>query len=93
MKAMNEFESVLVIASLILAVCAAMDLPPAAPHAAAGRSGAAYSGYGVAQSIDLRKPDSIDTASNGAAGNPLPVAGLEADQGSTYAFQQARVTP
>jgi outer membrane biogenesis lipoprotein LolB len=39
MKAMNEFQTVLVIATLILAACATMDMPPSAPEAEVARAG------------------------------------------------------
>jgi hypothetical protein len=43
MNAMNEFHSVLVIAGLILAACALIDLPLAAPGAGATAAGSTYS--------------------------------------------------
>ena len=51
MKAMNEFESVLALAALILAVCATTEMSLAAPDVAAGRSGSDQGGHRVAQSL------------------------------------------
>lgn len=76
MKAMNEFEKLLVIAGLILAACAAMDLPLEPPHAAVSGSGGVYAGYSVVKSIDLALQDSA-IAADGGAGDPLPAIGVE----------------
>jgi hypothetical protein len=39
---MNEFETVVVVATLILAVCATVDMPPTRSHAGAASSDKAY---------------------------------------------------
>jgi hypothetical protein len=79
MKVMNEFESVLVIATLIVVACASMDTLFAVPNSGVAKSGSAYSAYNVAQSIDLAKQDTMALASNGTAAESLSATGLEAD--------------
>ncbi|MCX7149912.1 MAG: hypothetical protein NTY05_10970 [Rhodocyclales bacterium] len=81
MKAMNEFESVLALAALILAVCATTDIPPAAPNAAAGRSGSDYAGYRVTPLLEPARQEATDIAVSGAAGDPLAMVSREADHG------------
>lgn len=71
MKAMNEFESLIVIATLILAVCAAMDPPSAAPDAGNGRQAGDRSGFGATQSFDLAKQARSDFAASGAVLEPV----------------------
>ncbi|MDO8788392.1 MAG: hypothetical protein Q7J42_10025 [Sulfuritalea sp.] len=86
MKAMNEFESVLAIAALILAVCATMDIPLAGgPNAAAGRSGSDYPGYSVMPSLEAARQEATDTAASDAAEQPLAMASREADNSSSHA--------
>lgn len=51
MKAMNEFESVLAIATLIVAVCATTEVSLAAPDVAAGRPGSDHAGRRVGESL------------------------------------------
>ncbi|MCK9382003.1 MAG: hypothetical protein M0P95_13200 [Sulfuritalea sp.] len=92
MKAMNEFESVLVIASLILAVCAVMDGPLAAPNAGAGRQGSDYVAAGVRQAFDLARQDPIDIAGSNAAREAAPVASLETDHSGGRAPRQDAVS-
>lgn len=70
MKAMNEFESVLAIAALILTVCAAVDLPFGASTGASSRPPNAAPDYAAAPSVDLVKRDSVDIVGTSAAGEP-----------------------
>jgi hypothetical protein len=81
MKAMNEFESVIVIAGLIIAVCATTDLQLAAPDAAVDRQGKGYSGSAMTQSIDLAWQASPDMAGNGAVPEPVSMTGPDAGSG------------
>jgi len=85
MKAMNEFESVLVIATLILAVCTIMDMPLAGPNAASGRSGSDYAGYRVTLSLEPARQQATDIAVSGAAAEPLAMVSRKADNGPRHA--------
>jgi len=85
MKAMNEFESVLAIAALILAVCATMDIPLSAPNAAGGRSGSDSPGYSVMPSLEAARQEATDTAVSDAAEEPLAMASREADNSPPHA--------
>lgn len=78
MKTMNEFESLIVMALLILAVCAAMDPSGAAPDAGNGRQGSDRSGSGVTQSFDLAQHARSDFAASGVVLEPVSMARLEA---------------
>lgn len=71
MKTMNEFESLIVIATLILAVCAAMDPPSAVPDAGNGGQVNGRSGSGVTQSFDLAKQAGSGFAGSGAVLEPV----------------------
>lgn len=85
MKAMNEFESVLAIAALILAVCATMDMPLSAPNTTGGRSGSDYPGYSVMPSLEAARREATDTAVSDAAEQPLAMASREADNSPPHA--------
>lgn len=75
MKTMNEFESVIVIAGLIIAACATMDLPPAAPDGAAGRQGRDYSGSAMTQSFDLAQQATAGLVGSGAVPKSVSMTG------------------
>lgn len=85
MKTMNEFESVIVIASLIVAVCATMDLQLPAPDAVGDRQGKDYSGSAVTQSFDLARQANPDMAGSGAVLEPVSMTGLGAGNGRGHA--------
>jgi hypothetical protein len=78
MKAMNEFQSVLVIASLILTACAIIDVPRALPRAEVITSAGAYAGH-AAPSAVLATQKFSDMSGSRAAGGTMSVASLEAD--------------
>ena len=71
MKAMNEFESLIVIATLILVVCTVMDPPLSLPDAGIGRQGNDHSASGVTQSFDHAKQGSYDSPGSGAVLEPV----------------------
>ena len=71
MKAMNEFESLIVIATLILAVCAAMDPPRAAPDAGIVGQAGEQSASGVAQPFEIAKQAGSGFAGSGAVLEPV----------------------
>lgn len=81
MKAMNEFESLIVMATLILTVCAAMEPPSAAPDAGNGGQGSDRSRFGVTQSFDLAQQAGSDFAASGAVLEPVSMARLDAANG------------
>lgn len=85
MKAMNEFESVLAIAALILAVCATMDIPLAGPNAASARSGSDYAGSRVTPSLEPISQEVTDIGVSRAAADPLAMASPEAEHRPRYA--------
>lgn len=84
MKAMNEFETVLVIATVILAVCATVDLPLNSSGAGVASSDNPYSGLGIAHSIELLKRDGIAIVRGGSHVEPLLAAGAETDDAKRY---------
>lgn len=85
MKAMNEFETVLVIATVILAVCATIDLSLNPSGAAVANSDNPYSGLGIAQSTELLKRDGIGIVRGGSHVEPLLAASAEADDAKRHA--------
>jgi len=85
MKTMNEFESVIVIAGLIIAACATMDLQLAAPDAAGDRQGEDYSGSAMTKSFDLAQQVNPDMAGSGAVLEPVSMTGLGTGNGRGHA--------
>lgn len=77
MKAMNEFETVLVIATVILAVCAIADLP--LNPSGSANADKPYSGLDIAQSIEFLKQDGIGIVRGGSLVEPLLAASAETD--------------
>lgn len=82
MKAMNEFETVLVIATVILAVCAIIDLPLNPSGTGVANSDNPYSGLGIAQSIELLKQDVHGIG--GLSVEPLLAASAEPGDGKKH---------
>jgi len=85
MKAMNEFEAVIVIAGLIIAVCATMDLQPAAPDGAVDRQGKDYSGSARTKSFDLAQQAAVGMVGGGAVLESVSVTGPGARNGRGHA--------
>jgi hypothetical protein len=80
MKNIDEFQSVLVIASLILAACAILDLPVAVSAAGA----ASHATYALRQAAQLATPDSSDVAGSRAAREPGSAVHLTANQSLSH---------
>lgn len=85
MKTMNEFESAIVIAGLIVAACATMDLRLAAPDAGGDRQGEDYSGSAMAQSFDLAQQAAVGMVGSGAVPEPVSMTGLATGNGRAHA--------
>lgn len=79
MKAMNEFETVLVIATVVLALCAAIDLPLNPSGTGVANLGNPYSGLNSAQSMEVLKRDGNGVNRGGTSAEPLLAAGNETD--------------
>lgn len=60
MKAMDEFGSVLAMATLVLGLCAAVDGVFPAVEAGSARSAPSYPGYGTDKSIQFAKQENAD---------------------------------
>lgn len=76
MKAMNEFESLLVIAGLILALCAIIDPPLVSTKSDVTGSGPAYASHGSVQARELAQ-QVVEIGGSAVAGESSLVADLQ----------------